>query len=848
MPTPKDDPHRDITSEREQSQARPKRAWMKEYSRDTIEAFASLFKGRTDARGYINECIYESVTLKHYENHLTGEANLGIYFLLDNSTCHFAAIDLDEKNFNQAKAIRDELAKNSIPAYIAESKSKGFHIYCFAQNKFKAVDIRRVLHHILKKLDIKTEVFPKQDYHQPDDSDGTKHPGSYINLPSFGYTRPFLSGELKEVPLKIALERIKRVPQEVVDQVLEKLPKEKPKASTKKEAEHPDNEIAVQKLLGNCTFAQYCRDNAATLPEPFWWSMVHSLAVFAEPGRKKIHELSEPYPRYSKEETDKKIKEAERVADKEVGPHTCLFIEKELGFSCPKDCLAKKLGTKAPAGLASKLAAARRGEKAEKRRLTARFDGLVDLVEKDGAVVFLTLKGSSLDIRDTVEIDNYTFTPPAREYLPFVLPRASEVLRYYESDRPETLFIDLIAYFQLAAEVPMSAHYKLLAWWATHTYFYDRFDYSPILALIGLPERGKTRLGKALVNISYRGVETETLREANLFRWSNDLGATLLLDVKDIWRKAEREKSEDILLKRYEKGAKVGRVLYPERGPFKDTMYFDIYGPTVIATNEQIHHILDTRCLAVIMPKSKMATWPKLDGQKASRLKERLVAFRAKHMLGALPDYEKPPLGRLGDILQPLGVIMRLISPEEDEEFTQLTKILWVERLEQKSQSREAKVILAIDALFTAGGSSKVAIADIARVYNEGLPDKERVSPETIGRRVRHFGFETARLTGGPRAANIDAQLLTSLKAEYGLDFSEDTAVPCKEPSQPSFRHSQAWPHAQEESDGFLNKKEPSLEPSRVAQAQSDGSDGSLPPYTEQQIKLENITGVEDGQ
>ena len=201
---------------------------MIEVEKDTIEAFASLFRGRTDSHGRVEVCVYEPVTPEHYQKHLKGEVNLGIYFVLDDSTCHFAAIDLDEKNFNKAKAIRDELAKNLIPAYITESKSKGFHIYCFALKRFKAVEIRRVLNHLLKKLDMKCEVFPKQDYHQPDDPDGTRHPGSYINLPSFGHTRPFLTGDLKEVPLKVAIERIKFTPQESIDRVLQTLPKEPP--------------------------------------------------------------------------------------------------------------------------------------------------------------------------------------------------------------------------------------------------------------------------------------------------------------------------------------------------------------------------------------------------------------------------------------------------------------------------------------------------------------------------------------------------------------------------------------------------------------------------------------------
>jgi len=336
---------------------------MKEVSQDTIEAFASLFKGRTDAHGQVNECIYESVTLKHYERHLKGEVNLGIYFVLDDSTCHFAAIDLDEKDFHKAKAMRDELSKNSIPAYITESKSKGFHVYCFAVERFKAVEIRRVLRHILNKLSIKAEVFPKQDYHQPDDPDGTKHPGSYINLPGFGYTRPFLSGDLREVPLEVALGRIKRIPREAIDRILLTLPKEEPskRKSTQTEEylgrkqDEKFNRVAVEKLVENCAFIQHCRDAAATLLEPRWWSMIRILVVFGEPGKEQIHHLSKPYPGYTEKETEQKIEEAHKAVKQGKSPHLCKSIERELGFICPEDCLARKLGLSSPAGLAFRL-------------------------------------------------------------------------------------------------------------------------------------------------------------------------------------------------------------------------------------------------------------------------------------------------------------------------------------------------------------------------------------------------------------------------------------------------------------------------------------------------------------
>src|SRR4030067_2586284 len=116
-----------------------------------------------------------------------------------------------------------------------------------------------------------------------------------------------------------------------------------------------------------------------------------------------------------------------------------------------------------------------------------------------------------------------------------------------------------------------------------------------MILFYAVPERGKTRTGKAAIYIAYRGVHCVDLREANLFRFAQDLRATLFIDIMDLWKKAEKNGSEDILLLRCEKGAKATRVIYPEKGAFRDTVYDSVSGPTFIATNQPVHKILDTR-------------------------------------------------------------------------------------------------------------------------------------------------------------------------------------------------------------------------------------------------------------
>lgn len=101
--------------------------------------------------------------------------------------------------------------------------------------------------------------------------------------------------------------------------------REKP---TEDEGPAPDAEL----ILERCAFLKHCVDDAENLSEPEWYCMISNIAR-TENGREWCHKLSEPYPRYSPEETDKKIEHA--LAD--TGPHTCEYIRENFGTWC-QDC------------------------------------------------------------------------------------------------------------------------------------------------------------------------------------------------------------------------------------------------------------------------------------------------------------------------------------------------------------------------------------------------------------------------------------------------------------------------------------------------------------------------------
>lgn len=100
---------------------------------------------------------------------------------------------------------------------------------------------------------------------------------------------------------------------------------------------------AVAPVLKQCRFVQHCEQHAATLSEPQWYTLLSNLAPL-DGGEAVAHELSRPYPGYSRAETEKKIVHARSAS----GPHTCQYIQQQLGFT---GCPPGGCGVNAPAAL-----------------------------------------------------------------------------------------------------------------------------------------------------------------------------------------------------------------------------------------------------------------------------------------------------------------------------------------------------------------------------------------------------------------------------------------------------------------------------------------------------------------
>ncbi len=732
--------------------------------------FKNLFKGREDAWGLMigNKYISKSgeLTDLQYRKHLEGRESLGIYPLKEDGTCNFSCVDLDfsddpdpkERAEKEAIRIHESLLNIGFDPMFERSKSGLIHIWQLFKEPVSALKVRAVLRNILEKLSLnvrngQVEIFPKQDSLEPG------KPGNFINLPYFGQNTVMRRVMLKTpdfTPISLSefLKRAERsrIPKETLDIAY--------------------NKLCEEQVLSKADINKRVVDILST-----YWSEGQRQDLTLYTSGFMVKEG------FTLEQVQEIILEvAHRAGDTDIEERInaikSTFEKAKKGQDIKGyEGLKEKLSSQDLQTMCSLFQSEQTEEEPKNKKYKAVFPGLVDIVEDKGKVVFLVKEDSKLILKTHVEVNGETYYPPPRDSLPFLtLPRGDEVLKHYCADTDTQLYEDLRSYHVGISELPNDMFYDLLVAWDFHTYLFDLSQYSPIIWLYAVPERGKSRTGKGCINVAYRGIHIETLREAHLFRFADNLNATLFIDVMDLWRKAEKENSVDIMLHRFEKGPKVPRVLYPERGPFKDTVFYDTYGATIVATNMPVHEIMETRSLMITMPEANKKYENDITPESALSLKERLVAFRARHLGNTLPDVVVPTSGRLSVILKPLFQVIKLIKPEKEKTLSRLTRQLQSSRKAELSESNAASIIRVIVAELGRVNNAWLPLKVITDIYNNLYAGNDKYTYRKMGQELSALGFKqqsgTKKKTNRGVSIKLDIPMIIKLSIKYGVPFS----------------------------------------------------------------------------
>jgi P4 family phage/plasmid primase-like protien len=339
--------------------------------------------------------------------HCRGEKTISSYLVDDQGNTPVAVLDIDAKEEPTQQIISFALGwlkGYGLKGLVEPSGRKGYHIWIIFKSRLPAAKAKRLLEALMAdwsgtwdrwaqaekkpfpfpvvdkdksqgpllvdfegkevRLPFLVEINPKQD------SKTTKEaPGNCVKLP-WGKHRitdrwTAFMDDKGEIPEDWGISAILQAPavtDSQLDEILKKYPVETKKQSqrdklvTKETRTEEFNSLAVSMIMEACEFLKHCAQDAASLGRNHWWSAVQLLAPFGDAGAVKIHEISRLYPKYSEKETDQYLSNADKARARDIGPHTCQYIQSDLGFKCGLRCQAYPLQALSPAGLACKLA------------------------------------------------------------------------------------------------------------------------------------------------------------------------------------------------------------------------------------------------------------------------------------------------------------------------------------------------------------------------------------------------------------------------------------------------------------------------------------------------------------
>lgn len=412
-----------------------------------------------------------------------------------------------------------------------------------------------------------------------------------------------------------------------------------------------------------------------------------------------------------------------------------------------------------------------------KVELSMNFEGLVDVVEKDGKSFFLIKRGDELICVNEHIVDGVKLIPPKKNAIPFELGNADMIIGFFNAYKEfshgeidKLLLSDLTDHHKKISELSAEFDYVLAALWVMHTYLIDKFHYSPIILFHSVPGRGKSRAGKGIIYTAYRGIVVETVKEAHIIRFANSYNASLFFDLEDFSRKVRDSGTLDIFLQRFERDCIITRVLNPDKGKLEDMTFFNLYGATIIASNESIDQVLETRTINISVPYSTKIFEKEVTKKLCLNMRERLTAFRAFHLDKQLPDTSKPSVGRLGDIGKPLRQILLLIDESLDQSFLEYIEQKRIDKAEENSDLLEVEILKAIFYAKSKIVNGKISTKDIEIHFNALRKKIERLSIRSIGKRISALGITRAKMNDGTRGILYKEDQINQLFKHYGIE------------------------------------------------------------------------------
>jgi len=707
-----------------------------------VLAYRTFFKGRTDVWGSVEgNCNKTEITDKNYRLHLEGKVSMGCYMLQDDGTTNFFAVDLDDPiakksggkqvdpaTWDKAIKIRNVFTEIGLAMYIAESKSRGYHVYGFGSVPLPAPLVRQVSAHVLEKLGIMAEIFPKQDKLDPK----TLPYGNYINLPYFGDKRMFVKqADHSFVELSEALAKIQRITPEDLAKTLKSLPKLKkdapattrktPDKATKK---HPPCVIELLKGVG-----QGVRDKAAFALARHYLDQGYT--VDETINLLELWDAKNTPPFNDPNLLEDKVRSAEKGY-----AFGCATINAESAFAgyCPgKDkCEWMQVSTK------EKLKKGLIEEKSAYEDENFIYEEIVtDLKMRKRCFVRFDKKTQEMVTVEEISL------PDGRSIIPIWAPEIEQGVVQFPSGveeygSPKALLKEIKDFILIYVDVD-ERDYDFASWYIVSTWIYDRLNTISYFRFLGDSGTGKSQGLNTVAQLCYKPMMMAgSVTQAPIYRIIAKYKGTLIMDESDLKETDTTSEVVKIFNCGFQRGRSVVRCDKDTPGNM-DVM--EVFCPKVFAARYKFDDIaLESRCFTLTMEESDREEIPEADGRifngKLMTLRNKLLLLRLRTLQTIdSEDIASLNLGKLEPRLKQIArsfILPFKDDPDIMEEFKDIMQVYQRELLAERVDSTQGRIIHAIFKAASISGREYISPAAISKILTEEM--KLDITAQTLGK------------------------------------------------------------------------------------------------------------------
>ncbi len=324
----------------------------------------------------------------------------------------------------------------------------------------------------------------------------------------------------------------------------------------------------------------------------------------------------------------------------------------------------------------------------------------------------------------------------------------------YLPSRPEdyedelSLFNEIIDFLHEWVDVGDRTTEKLITAYILMTWLYDKMPCIPILNIRGGKGAGKSRLGTLCIRLSFRGMRgSGAATFSPIFRSVERWKGTLYLNENDMGHTDETSNLVTFLNERFEKG---GGVWRSKKNNPSQTEVFNSYGPTIMTTRSAFQDdAVESKSIIIRMKETErdiLLNLPPRFYEKAAELRNKLFMFRLRNYFAFKNDYELRFEGispRMGQIVQPLGSLARMISDEFYNEIKSLVNELFQRQVKEAADSYDGRVVRAFFSLENKNGKNTgITATEISKQTDEW---DCKISPAVVGKRMKALDFEQRR-------------------------------------------------------------------------------------------------------